>query len=173
MLVYSQACAYAVRALLRLARETAAKPLRARQIALEENIPYPFLAKVLQQLVRAGILTSATGPRGGFRLRVPASRIALLQVVKAVDGVSHLESCLMGRRRCNARPPCPMHESWRALRAQIMDYLRSTVVGEIAQRAGSQAVNSKALVNGTPAGRHLVVSGGQHSALQAVRYPRN
>ncbi len=65
----------------------------AAQLAAYYDLPAPYLAKQLQSLVRAGILTATTGPRGGFRLARPPGEITLLQVVEAVDGASSPYEC--------------------------------------------------------------------------------
>jgi Rrf2 family protein len=63
------------------------------QLAAYYDLPAPYLAKQLQALVRAGILTGTTGPRGGFRLARPAAGITLLDIVEAVDGGSPPYEC--------------------------------------------------------------------------------
>jgi Rrf2 family protein len=61
-------------------------------IAKEYGIPLEYLLKILQQLVRAGVLRSKRGPRGGFTLAKPAEEISMLEVIESVDGPmrSHL-----------------------------------------------------------------------------------
>lgn len=63
------------------------------------DLPAPYLAKQLKTLVRAGLLTATTGPRGGFRLARPAAEITLLQLVEAVDGTSPPYECREIRRQ--------------------------------------------------------------------------
>ncbi len=58
----------------------------AARISKEYDIPLEYLLKILQQLVRANVLRSKRGPRGGFFLARPAEHITLLQIVEAVDG---------------------------------------------------------------------------------------
>lgn len=65
----------------------------AAQLAEYFDLPSAYLAKQLQTLVRAGILTATTGPRGGFRLGRPPEAITLLQIVEAVDGASDPYVC--------------------------------------------------------------------------------
>jgi Rrf2 family protein len=65
----------------------------AAQLAEHYGLPAAYLAKQLQSLVRAGVLSAATGPHGGCRLARPADQITLLQVVEAVDGGSPLYIC--------------------------------------------------------------------------------
>ncbi|MDQ0378621.1 RrF2 family transcriptional regulator [Amycolatopsis thermophila] len=63
------------------------------QLAEYFDLPAPYLAKQLKALVRAGVLTATTGPRGGFRLARPAAEITLLEIVEAVDGASAPYEC--------------------------------------------------------------------------------
>lgn len=65
----------------------------AAQLADYYDLPAAYLAKQLQSLVRAGVLSATTGPRGGFRLARPATEITLLQIVEAVDGASSPYEC--------------------------------------------------------------------------------
>ncbi|MFG1931996.1 RrF2 family transcriptional regulator [Mycobacterium sp. NPDC048908] len=58
----------------------------AAALAAHFGLPQAYLAKHLASLVRAGVLTGTTGPRGGFRLARPASEITVLDIVEAVDG---------------------------------------------------------------------------------------
>ncbi|MHC4645242.1 MAG: RrF2 family transcriptional regulator [Planctomycetota bacterium] len=55
-------------------------------ISKKYNIPLEYLLKILQQLVKANLLRSKRGPRGGFSLGKPLKRITLLDVIEAVDG---------------------------------------------------------------------------------------
>jgi len=58
----------------------------SQDISKKYNIPLEYLLKILQQLVKANVLRSKRGPRGGFSLARPVKKITLLQVIEAVDG---------------------------------------------------------------------------------------
>ena len=77
----------------------------AAQLAEHYGLPAAYLAKQLQALVRAGVLTAITGPRGGFRLARPADQISMLQVVEAVDGGSSFYTCNEIRQKGRAAAP--------------------------------------------------------------------
>ncbi len=64
----------------------------AARVSKEYGIPLEYLLKILQQLVRANVLRSKRGPRGGFFLSRPAEEITMLHIIEAVDGpmISHL-----------------------------------------------------------------------------------
>ena len=58
----------------------------SQDIAKKYNIPLEYLLKILQQLVRANVLQSKRGPRGGFSLAKAPNKITMLQVIEAVEG---------------------------------------------------------------------------------------
>jgi Rrf2 family protein len=58
----------------------------AERVSEAYNLPLEYLLKIMQQLVRADVLTSKRGPRGGFSLARPADQISLLELVEAVEG---------------------------------------------------------------------------------------
>ena len=104
-----------------------------RQIAAEEEIPSHFLAKILQQLARKGLLRSSKGPTGGFSLRVPADEIRLVDIVEALDGLGEYQKCASGLAECSDDMPCALHDSWKALRSRIMDYLGRNTIADLAK----------------------------------------
>ncbi|MBQ0889630.1 Rrf2 family transcriptional regulator [Streptomyces sp. RM72] len=68
-------------------------PVGSGRLAQAHALPASYLNKQLQQLVRAGLLTSVPGPRGGFRLARPLTDITLRDVVEAVEGDAELFQC--------------------------------------------------------------------------------
>jgi Rrf2 family protein len=81
-----RAAAYAVFATAHLAEHQNGNPIQGRDIADSCGIPSGHLLKILQQLVRAQILSSERGPAGGFVLRKAADDITLLEIVEAIEG---------------------------------------------------------------------------------------
>lgn len=82
----SKASAYAVFAVLHIAKHQDEGPVQGRVIAQAHGLPLEYLLKILQQLVRANVLVSETGRRGGFQLKKPPYRTTLLEIVEAIDG---------------------------------------------------------------------------------------
>lgn len=93
----------------------------AAQLATYYDLPAPYLAKQLQALVRAGVLTATTGPRGGFRLARPAGDITLLQIVEAVDGTSTPYECREIRQQGRGALPPEECRSTCILAAKMAD----------------------------------------------------
>lgn len=133
---------HATTSLAQLGPDTAAS---AAQLAEHYGLPVAYLSKQLQALVRAGVLTAGTGPRGGFRLARPAAQITLLQVVEAVDGGSPFYTCSEIRQR--GRGAVPPQECRKAcsLAARMAE-------AEAAWRESLAAVTIADIVAGLPSG---------------------
>ena len=88
----SRSTGYALVAVGYIAKNYKDGTVLAARISKEYGIPLEYLLKILQQLVRANVLRSKRGPRGGFFLARPAEDITMLQAIEAVDGpmMSHL-----------------------------------------------------------------------------------
>jgi Rrf2 family protein len=144
-MIYSRSSEYAIRAFVYLADVPEGKYAMVKNIAEECDIPTHFLAKILQQLARKGFLRSSKGPTGGFTLRRPADEINLLEIVDAIDGLSEYQRCPGGMAECNDEAQCGMHDSWKELRARILDYLEDTSIFDVsqAQKKKVEAVSKK------------------------------
>ncbi len=82
----SRSIGYALLAVGYIAQHKDKKIILSQDISKKYNIPLEYLLKILQQLVRANVLRSKRGPRGGFSLARPPQKITMLQIVEAVDG---------------------------------------------------------------------------------------
>ena len=91
-----------------------------------------FLAKILQDLSRKGLLDSLKGPGGGFSLGMPARDITLFHIVEAIDGVDLTQKCVMGFAECSGKHPCAVHEQWATLRDGIYSMLVSKNIAQLA-----------------------------------------
>jgi Rrf2 family iron-sulfur cluster assembly transcriptional regulator len=137
-MIFSRSAEYAIRALTLLGLHTAEDPVMVKDLAAEGQIPAQFLAKILQDLARAGFLKSSKGPRGGFRLAFPAAEIPLMKIVEAVDGPGKYQRCIAGHAECHERAQCAMHDSWSPLQARIVEYLQGTSVADLAKSLGEK-----------------------------------
>ena len=132
-MIYSRSAEYAIRAFVHLAQVPEGKYAMVKNIAGQEGIPAHFLAKILQQLARKGLLRSSKGPTGGFAMRADPGEIRLLDIVEALDGLAAYQQCASGLAECNDDMPCSMHDSWVALRSRIMDYLGRNTIADLAK----------------------------------------
>ena len=127
---------YALRAILVLAQAEPGCPMRADELARATGSPANYLAKTLNALAKAGIVTSARGPRGGFTLAIASDELTLAHIVDCFDDVRPASQCLLGTRPCDPRQPCRAHERWSAVQATRRAALVHTTVADLL--AGSE-----------------------------------
>ncbi len=130
-MLLSQACKYAIRAALHLAKHDE-ELLLSRDIAHTLDIPEHFLAKVLQDLARARLLHSAKGRGGGFKLGRPADDIRLSEIVQAIEGLYFGDGCVLGLPECSDENACPLHSQWSGVKTSILEMLEQKTLGELA-----------------------------------------
>jgi Rrf2 family protein len=82
----SRSTGYALLAVGYIAKNQGEGVVLSQDISKRYDIPLEYLLKILQQLVRANVLRSKRGPRGGFSLAKPTNKITMLEVIEAVDG---------------------------------------------------------------------------------------
>jgi Rrf2 family protein len=132
-MLYSSSCEYAIRALSYLERQAERPLIPLAEIAETEDIPAPFLGKILQSLVKAGLLRSVRGPTGGYALAQPPSEIRLLRIREILDGIADLDRCAVGLDPCEDETPCPLHEAFKPIREAIKQYLSETSLHDVVQ----------------------------------------
>ncbi len=106
MLRLSRTCDYAMRALIELGRNRRRAWMPAVAVAQRAGVPLPFLHKIVGRLVRAGLVETRAGPRGGLRLRQEPRSISLLSVFEAIEGPLALSDCLDGAGACARSRRC-------------------------------------------------------------------
>lgn len=127
--MFSQTVEYALRAVLCLAKSPK-EPRTAQYIAETMSVPQSYLAKVMQGLVRQGLVNSQRGLRGGFVLvRDPADQ-SLLEIVNAVDPIKRIESCPLSIESHNVSL-CPLHRRLDAAIASVEHAFANTTLQEI------------------------------------------
>ncbi|HSJ67193.1 MAG TPA: Rrf2 family transcriptional regulator [Anditalea sp.] len=119
--MFSKRCEYGIRATILIAGES----LKGNRVSLKfisEKIgsPVAFTAKILQSLTNEGILLSRKGPNGGFEIPVEAlEAINLHEIVVALDGDQIYSGCGLGLAECSEDHPCPIHEHFKLVRADL------------------------------------------------------
>jgi Rrf2 family transcriptional regulator, iron-sulfur cluster assembly transcription factor len=129
--IFSRQCEYALQAVLYITSKDSNGYTDIKEISAKLNIPQHFLAKILQNLSKSGLLKSQKGPSGGFALSTDPDDITLYQIVVAVDGDGFLTDCVLGLPVCDSDNPCPVHDRWRKLREDIYKMLAAKTVGQM------------------------------------------
>ncbi|MEZ4849550.1 MAG: Rrf2 family transcriptional regulator [Bacteroidia bacterium] len=108
--MFSKTSKYAIRVILYLAtREDPEQKMGAKTLAETLDIPVYFLAKVLQDLARKGVISSNKGPGGGFYLNEENLKNTIADVLTAVEGTELFSGCVLGFPTCSEKNPCPLH----------------------------------------------------------------
>ena len=126
----SRSTGYALVAVGYIAQNYKDGAVLAARVSKEYGIPLEYLLKILQQLVRANVLRSKRGPRGGFFLARPAEDITLLEVIEAVDGplMSHLH---LAEQTNNAPFSIKMEAICRQSTAKVRDIFAEAKLADV------------------------------------------
>lgn len=125
---------YGIRSVLYLARQPYKKISFVNEISEEYKIPRSFLAKILQKLVKAKIVRSYRGVKGGFSLAKPAREISMMDVLEAVEGKLYLNICLMDKKQCGFSKHCPVHSVWANAQAKVAEILKKANFEDLARQ---------------------------------------
>jgi Rrf2 family protein len=129
--LFSKTCEYAIRGVFFIAHKTAdGGRVGIKEIATGIGSPEPFLAKIMQDLSKRGIVQSTKGPNGGFYLNEDSLKRPLAAIVEAVDGNGIFIGCGLGLKQCSEINPCPLHNQFKNIRSQIQRLLEETSIGE-------------------------------------------
>ena len=126
---------YGVRVILDLATLPNEHRVSTQEIADRQNIPSPFLAKIISQLSLAGLVTTYRGAGGGVSLACPPAQISLLQVIEALEGPIRLNRCVIQPDACPENDHCPVHGIWAKAQAELTSLLDITTFDSLAETA--------------------------------------
>ena len=162
---------YAVRCVMCLARNGGANNVvRRHTVAKCGDIPSHFLAKIAQQLSRAGILEIVQGARGGYRLIVPPEKLSLLEVIEAIIGEIFLNDCVIRPESCHASSSCAVNNVWMQARDQLRQTLAQVTFAKLLEEESCcvlqggllQVQDNKSDANGRE--KHC-----QHKSVEKIR----
>jgi FeS assembly SUF system regulator len=140
MLRLSKKADYALIAMKHLAQKgSGAQSSSAREIAEQYDIPIELMAKVLQRLVRTGLLVSTHGTRGGYTLGRAAQSISVAEVIQAIDGPLTVTACSDANSDCEQYSKCSVRDPLWQIRERIVEALRTVTLSEMAADAVAAA----------------------------------
>jgi Rrf2 family protein len=134
---------YAIRALIELAAD-GSRPIKREHLAASQHIPIKFLGNILQQLKTAGLVKTHRGSDGGYWLALPAARITLADVIRAVDGPLANVRGEAPEAVVYAGTAEPLRDVWIAVRASLRGVLENVTLADVAQNALPPAIKQLA-----------------------------
>lgn len=138
----SNASKYAIKAILYLAENSNSKnKISVKDITKVLDVPSPFLAKILQQLVKSKLISSTKGPNGGFYLDDKNKENNICDIIEEIDGKNKLNNCFMGLHSCDANNPCPVHHIVEPFKNKIYTKFRDISILEFASEIKNNRID--------------------------------
>jgi len=131
---FTRAGEYAVRCILYLSRKGRGVLVSRKEIAENAAIPLHFLAKIAQDLSKAGMIEIRQGSRGGFCLLMDPREITLLSVVETMIGEIFLNDCVARPDTCGVSSDCAVHTVWMQARDQLRDTLGKVTFAQLIEQ---------------------------------------
>jgi len=132
----TRATEYAIRALLYLAKQPKGEIVLKKDICEMQDITPAFLTKILQPLIKLGIVGSQRGVGGGFYLIKDPTEVTLLDVVMAEEGPLYINQCLTRDGACSRDIFCPVHGAWREVRTEFLKILERYSFSQLVEQEG-------------------------------------
>jgi Rrf2 family transcriptional regulator, iron-sulfur cluster assembly transcription factor len=132
--MFSKSTEYALRAIIYLAQKSSAdQKIGITELSEAIDSPKSFTAKILQKLTRGNkLISSVTGPAGGFYLTDQAKKKSLLHVLTLLEDEGIITGCILGLKECSEKNPCPMHAQYKKIKPQLLDMLDHKTIQELA-----------------------------------------
>jgi Rrf2 family transcriptional regulator, iron-sulfur cluster assembly transcription factor len=125
---------YAVMAMIDIGQHGSERPVSLAEIAERQDISQEYLEQLFGKLRRAGLVASARGPGGGYKLAREASDIALAEVILAVDEPLRVTRCEGDAvDGCVKGEKCCAHDLWSSLGRQMMYFLESITLEDVVE----------------------------------------
>ena len=133
--IFSKSCSHALKAATFVGQKGLEnKAVKLKEIAEEINSPLAFTAKILQKLVKANIIESNRGAKGGFFVtKLNLKKVVLKDIVFAIDGEGSYNGCALGFEKCSASKPCALHFQILPIREKLKETLVSTTLEDLAR----------------------------------------
>jgi Rrf2 family protein len=131
MLKLTKKADYGLMAMRHLSEHASEGAFSAKDVADAYGIPPEALAKILQRLAKAGLLTSQHGINGGYTLARDPKSISAFEVIKAIDGPLFITSCVTVRGECGQSNRCTIREPLRKVNESIEQVLRNIKISQM------------------------------------------
>lgn len=107
-----------------------------REVCDALGVPWAFVPQILNDLIRSGLVVSAHGPRGGYRLARPPGEVRLLEVVEAGEGPLSVAGCVGDGASWGGWTPGPVQALWAEASTRFRRSLAATTLAELVDRGG-------------------------------------
>lgn len=145
-MIFSKSFGYALRGILYVSMMSDEnRKIRIDEMANRLSVPRHFLGKIMNKVVKKGILNSTKGPNGGFCLNATTLDTSLITLVELTDGLEQFDSCVIRQKKCNEEHPCPLHYQTVAYRNNLFKTFSDTNIGSLLKQDKPEFIQSIAL----------------------------
>jgi Rrf2 family transcriptional regulator, iron-sulfur cluster assembly transcription factor len=142
----SKSFGYALRGILYIAvMQDEDRKVQIDEIATKLSVPKHFLGKIMQHIVKAGLLKSTKGPYGGFSLAAETLATPIIRLVEITDGMEQFSVCILKLRYCNGSDPCPLHYEMEEVRKNYLNVFTKNTFGDLLKDGKSDLLKSLAV----------------------------
>ena len=137
--LYSKGCEHILRIISKIPQDGCSQTFLAKNLCRKSRVPEYSARKGLQLLVQKKVLEAVSGPGGGYKFAIHPKKTTLLDVISIVDGKDSLKRCVMGLTECNSKAPCPIHNSWKDLKENLLrEFKKKTLFDLMSIRANKK-----------------------------------
>ena len=124
---------YGLRAVIYLSGQDPEKCCSITEIAKQQGVPRKFLEKIIQDLMRKGLIKSKRGSCGGYTLARSPDAISFYDVIEAIEGPIAVNACLDPHLGCDQLPRCTMVGVWSEVQKKVMEVFTGTTIADLRQ----------------------------------------
>ena len=148
--MFSKSTQYALRAIIYLAQKSSVdRKIGIGELSEAIGSPKSFTAKILQNLTRNNkLISSLTGPSGGFFLTEKAKSKSLLHVLTLLDEEEIITGCILGLKECSEINPCPLHQEYKQIKPQLLAMLDHKTIQDLANEMKDPRVVLQTILKG-------------------------
>lgn len=132
MFTLSRESDYAVRVVVHMASSVEER-FQSKTLAKDGNIPESFLFKILQTLIRHGVVRSYRGVGGGYQLAIDPARLSLYRLLEMMEGPLALNLCVVSGDGCEFTERCGVHDVWAVAQEQLRKTLDDVSIEQLAR----------------------------------------
>ncbi len=122
---------YGLRAIIYLAGQDPNKCSSIAEISQRQGVPKKFLEKIIQDLMRGGLIQSKRGPCGGYTLARSPGQISVQQVIEAIEGPIAINVCMSEEHHCDQEPRCAMVGIWGEIQRKVNEVITKTTLADL------------------------------------------
>ena len=136
---------YGLRAIIYLSTQDPEKCCSIAEIARQQNVPRKFLEKIIQDLMRRGLIKSKRGSCGGYTLARLPDEISFYDVIEALEGPIAVNACMDDELSCDQLPRCAMVGVWSEIQQKVTEVFTRTTLANLSRTPCREILNAASL----------------------------